>query len=66
MLTSNQEILRRLGALEQQWNDCKAEIDRRIKEQRIDNDGYLIVEDDEGKYSLVGKRFLYKVITNNC
>jgi hypothetical protein len=60
MLTSNTEILRKLGALEQQWNDCQAEIDRRIKEQRIDNDGYLIVEGDEGKYSLVGKDFYMK------
>jgi len=60
MLTSNTEILRRLGALEQQWNDCQAEIDMRVKEMRVDNDGYIIAEGNDGKYSLVGKDFYMK------
>jgi predicted secreted protein len=61
MLTSNQEILRRLGVLEQQVEDCKQEIESRSEEKRIDNEGYLIVK-DKGKYSLVSKDFYYKAL----
>ena len=59
MLTSNQEILRRLGALEQQIRDCKKEIELRAEEKRIDNDGYMITKSG-AKYSLVGKDFYMK------
>jgi hypothetical protein len=62
MLTSNTEILRRLGVLEQQWNDCQAEIEMRVKEKRVDNDGYLIDQDSNGNYSLVGKEFYYNAL----
>lgn len=60
MLTSNTEILRRLGALERQLEECKNEITMRSKEKRVDNDGYIIAEGQDGTYSLVGKEFYYK------
>ena len=63
MLTSNTEILRRLDALEKQWNDCQAEIELRMKQQRADNDGYVITQGQGGKYSLVSQEFLVEVLT---
>jgi hypothetical protein len=60
MLTSNTELLRRLGVLEKQWQDTQAEIDLRVKENRVDNDGYIITEGKDGNYSLVGRDFYYQ------
>jgi len=57
MFTSNTEILRRLEALNKQWNDTQAEIDLRIKQKRVDNDGYIITENHNGNYSLVSNEF---------
>jgi hypothetical protein len=57
MFTSNGEILRRLEALNKQWNDTHAEIEMRIKQKRVDNDGYIITENQSGTYSLVSNEF---------
>lgn len=64
MFTSNQEILRRLEVLNTQWETTQAEIDKRVKEARSDNDGYIITENENGEYSLVSKEFYLKQLAN--
>lgn len=63
MLTSNGELLRRLEALNRQWEDTQAEIDLRVKQKRVDNDGYLLTEGQSGQYSLVSKDYYIETMT---
>ena len=42
MLTGNKELLNKYGALKQQLKEIKREIDDRILENRVDNNGYKI------------------------
>lgn len=64
MLTSNTELLRRLDALEKQWQAAQGEIDLRIKQCRADDEGYVIVEEKSGKYSLVSGEFFAENLLN--
>lgn len=62
MFTSNTVLLQRLEALDKQWNDVNEEIQKRIKEKRADNDGYIINEGSSGKYSLVSKEYYISTV----
>lgn len=57
MLTSNNVLLQRFDGLKKQLKDTENEIKQRIREKRVDNDGYIIHRDDNGKYGLVSKEY---------
>ena len=66
MFTGNRDLLRRLENLDKSWQDTKEEIDKRVKEGRADNDGYIITENNDGSYSLVSKEFYLKQLINHA
>lgn len=57
MLTNNTIVLQKFEALKRQVEEFEKEIQLRIRENRVDNDGYLLHQVEEGKYKLVSKEY---------
>jgi len=62
MLTSNTVLLQRLEGLKKQLEDVKKEIDIRILEKRVDNDGMIINKNENGSFALVDKQFYMETL----
>jgi len=58
MLTNNKTILARMESLEKQLQEIKSEIEDRIENKKIDNDGYVIFKSSNGNLMLVDGDFL--------